>query len=95
MDKELLIIDDDKDLSFIISDMLEGYGYSVTCTESAEEAFSLLENKSFKLILLDINLPDSTGFEICRELRRVSTVPASLNRAGTYENQRKRPYHRL
>ncbi|SDB37440.1 two-component system, OmpR family, response regulator VicR [Ruminococcaceae bacterium FB2012] len=88
MDKELLIIDDDKDLSFIISDMLEGYGYSVTCAESADEAFSLLENKSFKLILLDINLPDSTGFEICKELRRVSTVPIIFASARTSESDR-------
>ena len=88
MDRSLLIIDDDEDLSFIISDMLEGYGYSVTCAGSAEEAFSLLENRSFQLILLDINLPDSTGFEICRELRRVSTVPVIFASARTSENDR-------
>ncbi|MBQ7187169.1 MAG: response regulator transcription factor [Ruminococcus sp.] len=88
MERSLLIIDDDADLSFVISDMLEGYGYQVTCAESAEEAFSLLENKSFALILLDINLPDSTGFEICRELRRVSTVPIIFASARTSENDR-------
>ena len=88
MERSLLIIEDDADLSFVISDMLEGYGYQVTCAGSAEEAFSLLENKSFALILLDINLPDSTGFEICRELRRVSTVPIIFASARTSENDR-------
>ena len=39
--KEILIVDDDKDLSFIISEMLESYGYSVTTAESGEEAFKL------------------------------------------------------
>jgi len=42
MNMEILIIDDDKDLSFIISDMLEGYGYNVTCATTAEKAFELL-----------------------------------------------------
>ena len=88
MDRSLLIIDDDADLSLVISDMLEGYGYSVTCAESAEEAFALLEGKSYALILLDINLPDATGFEICRELRRVSTVPVIFASARTSESDR-------
>ena len=38
---KVLIIDDDEDLSFIISDMLEGYGYNVTCAENSEKAFEL------------------------------------------------------
>ena len=88
MDRSLLIIDDDADLSLVISDMLEGYGYSVTCAESAEEAFALLEGKSYALILLDINLPDATGFEICRELRRVSQIPVIFASARTAENDR-------
>ena len=45
-EKHLLIIDDDEDLSFIISDMLESYGYQVTCAESSEEAFSLLSENT-------------------------------------------------
>ena len=73
--KDILIIDDDKDLSFIISEMLESYGYNVTCAESCEQAFDLLSQKSFSLILLDINLPDGTGFEVCSELRKASSVP--------------------
>ena len=43
--KEILIIDDDTDLSFIISEMLESYGYSVTTAENGEEAFDLLSNQ--------------------------------------------------
>lgn len=88
MKRNILIIDDDSDLSFIISDMLENYGYSVTYAETAEEAFSLLENNTYHLLLLDINLPDSTGFEICQELRRVSTVPVIFASARTSETDR-------
>ena len=88
MKNNILIIDDDADLSFVISDMLEGYGYNVTTAENAEQAFEMLGEKSFDLILLDINLPDSTGFEICRELRSVSNVPVIFASARTSEGDR-------
>lgn len=86
--KEILIVDDDNDLSFIISEMLESYGYIVTTAESGEEAFDLLTRHSYHLILLDINLPDTTGLELCRELRKVSQVPVIFASARTSETDR-------
>ncbi|MBE6136820.1 MAG: response regulator transcription factor [Erysipelotrichaceae bacterium] len=88
MNMEILIIDDDKDLSFIISDMLEGYGYNVTCATTAEKAFELLSYNKYHLILLDINLPDYTGFELCKELRKLSAVPVIFASARTSESDR-------
>ncbi|MCI7767232.1 MAG: response regulator transcription factor [Oscillospiraceae bacterium] len=86
--KQILIIDDDEDLSLIISDMLESYGFGVTCAHNSEIAFELLSENTYQLILLDINLPDATGFEICKELRRVSTVPVIFASARTSETDR-------
>lgn len=86
--KQILIIDDDKDLSMIISDMLESYGYHVTCASDSAKAFDLLSDHVFHLILLDINLPDATGFELCKELRQVSTVPIIFASARTSETDR-------
>ena len=86
--KQILIIDDDEDLSFVISDMLENYGYKVTCVIDSESAFELLRNNAYHLILLDINLPDTTGFELCRELRRTSDVPVIFASARTSEIDR-------
>lgn len=88
MPKQILIIDDDEDLSFIISEMLESYGYSVTCAADSERAFELLSENTYHLILLDINLPDTTGFELCRELRRISTIPVIFASARTSETDR-------
>ena len=85
---KILIIDDDRDILVIISDMLSGYGYEVTTAESAEEAFGLLSSNSYHLLLLDINLPDSDGFEICKQLREVSTVPVIFASARTSESDR-------
>ncbi len=87
-EKRILIVDDDEDLSFIISDMLESYGYTVTCANNGEDAFDLLSNNIYHLILLDINLPDTDGFALCQELRRVSEVPVIFASARTSETDR-------
>lgn len=85
---KILIIDDDEDLSMIISDMLQSYGYKVTCAENSETAFDLLSENTYHIILLDINLPDSDGFELCKELRRTSTIPVIFASARTSETDR-------
>lgn len=86
--KKILIVEDDRDLSFIISEMLESYGYSVTTAESGEEAFRLLSQHTYHLILLDVNLPDTTGIEICRELRKNTQIPVIFASARNDENDR-------
>ena len=86
--KKILIIDDDIDLSFIISEMLKSYGYEVKTAENGEQAFDMLSKNTFHLILLDINLPDITGLELCKELRRVSQIPVIFASARTSENDR-------
>lgn len=88
MKKHILIVDDDEDLSLIISDMLESYGYKVSHAENSAEAFDLLSENKYHLVLLDINLPTSTGFEICEELRKVSSVPVIFASARTSETDR-------
>lgn len=86
--KQILLIDDDADLSYIIADMLESYGYVVTCAADSEAALELLSDNVYHLIVLDINLPGMTGFELCRELRRLSTVPVIFASARTNETDR-------
>ena len=86
--RNLLIIDDDADLSMIISDMLTDQGYGVTLAPDSKTAFDILTNKRFDLILLDINLPDALGFDVCKELRRMSEVPVIFASARTSETDR-------
>lgn len=85
---KILIIDDDKDLTKIISDMLTSYGFKVSCVENADSAFEILTKKTFHIILLDINLPEGDGFEVCRELRRTSAVPIIFASARSSESDR-------
>ena len=85
---KILIVDDDKELSFIIKKMLENYSYNVTVTHTCEEAFDILAANSFDLVLLDVNLPDGTGFDVCKELRRACNVPVIFASARTDEDDR-------
>ena len=85
---KILIVDDDKELSFIIKKMLETYGYSVTVTHTCESAFDLLAGSSFDLVLLDVNLPDGTGFDVCKQLRSACSVPVIFASARTSEDDR-------
>ena len=88
MNKSILIVDDEEDLSFIISEMLENYGYQVSCAENGSKAFEMLSDNIYHLILLDINLSETTGFELCKELRKVSNVPVIFASARTSETDR-------
>ncbi len=86
--KNILIIDDDRDLSGILSDMLEDYGYHTAVAGDGGEALEMLAEQTFHLIILDINLPGQTGFDLCRELRETSTVPVLFSSARTSETDR-------
>lgn len=86
--RKILIIDDDTDLAMITSDMLSGYGYETDHATDCEMAYELLTKSSFHLILLDINLPDGTGFDVCKELRRVSGIPVIFASARTNEDDK-------
>jgi DNA-binding response OmpR family regulator len=86
--RSILIVDDDETLSDITADMLSDYDYAVERCFSAEEAYDILTDRKFDLIILDINLPDTTGFEVCQELRKVSNVPVIFASARTSVDDR-------
>lgn len=86
--RRILIVDDDKDLTLIISELLKSYGYEVATAENREQAIQKLTESSFHLVLLDINLPDALGYEVCKELRRFTDVPVLFASARTSEDDR-------
>lgn len=86
--RRILIVDDDETLSDITADMLMAYKYEVERCFSADEAFEILTDKRFDLIILDINLPDGTGFSVCQELRNASDVPVIFASARTSVDDR-------
>ena len=70
MEKErILIVDDDRDIVNLISDILEDELYEVAKAYDGQEAINKILGESFNLIILDIMLPDMNGIEVCRKVR--------------------------
>jgi len=68
---DCLIIDDEKSLLDATSEYLNLFGISTVTAESQEQCFEVLSKDRIKLILLDINLGDESGFELCRKIRQI------------------------
>lgn len=69
----ILLVEDDKTLSGSISLALSSDGHSVTQAYSAEEAEELITKAD--IVLLDVSLPDKSGFELCKIIRENSDIP--------------------
>ncbi len=73
--KKLLIIEDDADLREGLHFSFAGDGYEVSDVGNKREGLQEIKKGSYDLVLLDCNLPDGTGFELCKEVRQFSTIP--------------------
>ena len=71
----ILIVDDEVKITEVIKSYLENSGYLTACAYDGKNAMSLFEKCSPVLIILDLMLPDMTGEDICREIRKKSRVP--------------------
>jgi two-component system, OmpR family, alkaline phosphatase synthesis response regulator PhoP len=65
----ILLVDDDDSLATLLGDRLRREGYDVKSCGDVGQAEELLRDHSFDVILLDVMLPDRSGFEFCAELR--------------------------
>ena len=66
---QLLIVEDDLDLADMISSYFRAQNYDVHCAAWGSEAEKLADTQHLDLIVLDISLPDTDGFSLCRRLR--------------------------
>jgi DNA-binding response OmpR family regulator len=69
-----LLVEDNYDLSESLYDYLQSHHVIVDCAYTAQSALSMLEQLSFDVIVLDINLPDFSGFELCQRLRNEQQI---------------------
>ncbi|WP_440615197.1 response regulator transcription factor [Cysteiniphilum sp. 6C5] len=74
---KILIIDDDKEILSLVSDLLKKHGYKTECAETAEQGLKKLQSKP-DLILLDIMLPDGDGVDLCRQIRSQCDIPVIM-----------------
>lgn len=70
----ILIIEDEESVSEVIKAYLEKEGYKVYCITKGLVGIELFGKMEFKLVILDLMLPDIDGEEVCKTLRRISDV---------------------
>jgi len=81
--ESLLFIEDDDGIRLALSMALEDEGYSVRGSANGTEGLAAFEQHPPDLVLLDLRLPDMSGFDVCRALRAKSIVPIIMITAQT------------
>ncbi|WP_297958688.1 response regulator transcription factor [uncultured Ruminococcus sp.] len=80
---DILIVEDNEELSGLLCGFLRAENYSVSTAASAEKALSLFEKYGARLVLLDIMLPGMDGFAMCRRIREKDNTPIIILTART------------
>lgn len=84
---KILIVDDEARLRKIIGDFLLAKGYQVYEASDGEEAIETFTNeKNFDLIILDVMMPKLSGWEVLKEIRRLSNIPVLMLTARADES---------
>lgn len=72
---KILIVDDEPKLVRLLSTNLSTRGYEILAASTGRQALELAASEAPDVVVLDVMLPDASGFDICRELRAMSDVP--------------------
>ena len=75
MGTKILVVDDDKNICELLKLYLENDGYTVYIANDGQEAVNTFQQKAPQLVLLDIMLPKIDGWQVCREIRKISSAP--------------------
>jgi DNA-binding response OmpR family regulator len=86
--RTVLVVEDEESIVVPLREALEREGFDVPVARTAEEALELARAAEPDLVLLDVMLPDGSGFDVLRELRRDSKVPVIMVTARGEEADR-------
>ena len=75
MKTKILLVDDDPNIRQLVKLYLEKEGFEVVEADRGDEAVKLFRTTTPNLILLDLMLPGMDGWQVCREVRKVSNIP--------------------
>ncbi len=85
---DILIVEDNKEISDVLCDFLRAENYTVSTAESGEKALSLYEKYGARLIVLDIMLPGMDGFSVCSKIREQSNTPILIVSSKTAKDDK-------
>ncbi len=88
MKAKILIVEDEPAIADTIQYALETEGFATICSASGLDVLSLLSRENIRLIVLDIGLPDISGLELCKRIRKSHDIPIIFLTARTEEIDR-------
>ena len=89
----ILIVDDDKNIRYVLREILETNGYTATEAKNGAEALSILEKEHVDLAVVDIMMPGIDGYELTREIRDFNQdLPVLMVSAKQLPDDRKRGF---
>jgi CheY-like chemotaxis protein len=93
MAKKILVVDDDDLVLIAIQELLTPLGFVVTPLSSGPEAVEKVCQNQFDLLILDVSMPEMTGFEVCQKIRQMDSyaeTPILMLTARSGEEDRQR-----
>jgi DNA-binding response OmpR family regulator len=84
----ILLVEDEENLASLVRAYLEQEGYRVVWAGSGAEALKTIESEPVRLVVLDLNLPDMDGVDVCKQIRVRSSVPVVMLTARDEEPDR-------
>jgi two-component system alkaline phosphatase synthesis response regulator PhoP len=78
MSRRILIVEDEPGLRLTLSDRLRSEGYEVSAESDGSSGFGRASGSDFEAIILDVMLPNMSGFEVCRRLRELGNATPIL-----------------
>lgn len=79
--QKILMIEDDTELAEILSEYLQNFDFKVSVADDPYLGISNLKLEKFDLVILDLTLPGIDGLEVCKEIRKFSSVPIIISSA--------------
>lgn len=76
--QSILLADDDVELCELLAQYLTAEGFEITAVHDGQQAIEALRKASYDLLILDVMLPQLTGFEVLRQLREQSKLPVLM-----------------
>ena len=84
--ERILVVEDDLMLSTGLCFELDSAGYATQAAYNCKKAEYLMEKEKFSLVILDINLPDGNGFDLCKKIKdRNNDIPVIFLTANDLE----------
>lgn len=81
---DIFLLEDDEAIGIGLTYSLENEGYNVTLAKSVKEAEKIIDEKEFSLYILDLTLPDGSGYDVCKRIKAKGDLPVIFLTAMEY-----------